>query len=293
MKRAGQQSSVLNVDPRAPESKHYIKISGARDFLWQLIRHVANNWELSVHTNGHNRKSWAIALACGLAAQCGPGATLTLHSGLAPDYIRRAPRWQRGFFRLACGLYRQVTCVNSRIATALAGLGVAGKQLLVTPAFLPIEAPDVALPPEMQWWFRSHSPVLTATMFFRPEYGFDLLLEAVARLKDRYPRIGCLVMGSGEAFVNDPIRDSILLAGDLNHELCLALIARSDVFVRPTLQDGDSISVREAVALRVPVVASNVGTRPEGVTLFDAGDVDGLVEGILRAIEKRTLICPN
>ena len=74
MKRAGQQSSVLNVDPRAPESDAYIKISGPCDLFRELLRHVSNDWVLNVHTNGHNPKSWLIALACGLAAQLGPGA---------------------------------------------------------------------------------------------------------------------------------------------------------------------------------------------------------------------------
>jgi glycosyltransferase involved in cell wall biosynthesis len=73
------------------------------------------------------------------------------------------------------------------------------------------------------------------------------------------------------------LAENIYLAGDLDHELCLALMARSDVFVRPTFRDGDSISVREATSLGVPVVASNVGTRPQGTFLFEAGDVDGLV----------------
>src|SRR3989449_6019818 len=77
LKRTGQQSSVLNVDPRAPESDAYIKISGPCDLLRELLRHVSNDWVLNVHTNGHNPKSWLIAFACGLAAQFGPGASLT------------------------------------------------------------------------------------------------------------------------------------------------------------------------------------------------------------------------
>src|SRR6185503_11969747 len=63
------------------------------------------------------------------------------------------------------------------------------------------------------------------------------------------------------------------------------LMARSAVFVRPTFRDGDSISVREAVSLGVPVVASNVGSRPDGVALFEAGDISGLVEQIVKLHE--------
>src|SRR5262245_50807876 len=87
MIRAGQQSNVLNIDPRAPWSNAYIKISGPADLIRELFRHAWNDWTFQVHTNGHNSKSWAIALVCGIAAQFGAGATLTLHSGIAPAYI--------------------------------------------------------------------------------------------------------------------------------------------------------------------------------------------------------------
>jgi glycosyltransferase involved in cell wall biosynthesis len=291
MKRMGQQSSVLNVDPKAPAADAYIKISGGADLLVQLLRHVWNDWALHVHTNGHNPKSWFIGLACGLAGQLGPGATLTLHSGLAPAYLRRSAGWKREIARFACVLYDRVTCVNTEIADAVAELGVEANKVQITPAFLPIEAPDVSLPEGIESWLQQRSPVISATMFFRPEYGFEVLLSGLSRLKERFPQIGCFVMGSGaeqgnaEALVEKSgLKGCIFLGGDLDHELCLALMARSSMFVRPTFQDGDSISVREALALGVPVVASNVGTRPEGVTLFTAGDVEGLVNAVIRVM---------
>lgn len=293
MKRAGQQSNVLNVDPRAPVSDAYIKIAGALDLVRELVRHVWNDWVLNVHTNGHNRNSWAISLACGLAAQFGPGATLTLHSGLAPAYIRESSGPWRKILRLACALYSRVICVNEEIANAIVGLGVHREQTQILPAFLPIEAPDVAVPAEIERWMNRHSPVLTSNMWFRPEYGFELLVQAVGRLKNEYPQMGALIMGTGEdleeaaALVQrSGLDDAIYLAGDLDHELCLAVIARSAMFIRPTYRDGDSISVREAMALGVPVVASNVGTRPEGTFLFEVGNVEGLIEQARRAGRK-------
>jgi glycosyltransferase involved in cell wall biosynthesis len=293
MKRTGQQSNVLNIDPGAPRHTAYIKISGGTDLLLQLLRHVWNDWRLDVHTNGHNPKSWFIGLACGLAAQLGPGATLTLHSGLAPAYLRTNPGWKREIARLACVLYDRVTCVNTEIADAVAELGVEANKVQIAPAFLPIEASDVSLPVDIETWLQQHSPLISATMFFRPEYGFEVLLQALPLLKARYPQIGCFVMGSGEEQAEALVERSeskgaIYLGGDLDHELCLALMARSSVFVRPTFQDGDSISVREAMSLGVPVVASNVGTRPEGVTLFNAGDVDGLVNAVVTVLSTTT-----
>jgi len=55
------------------------------------------------------------------------------------------------------------------------------------------------------------------------------------------------------------------------------------VFVRPTHFDGDATSVREALALGVPVVASDTDFRPEGVMLFRRGDVDDLMQKLGQA----------
>src|SRR5690242_2487439 len=131
MKQAGQQSSVLNIDPRAPESDAYIKVSGALDFARELVRHVWNEWTLDVHSNGHGGKTWSIALACGIASRFGTGARLTLHSGMAPAYVRSAPKWKRRVIRLTCALYSAVVCVNAEIGNAMKELGVGEKRLQI------------------------------------------------------------------------------------------------------------------------------------------------------------------
>jgi glycosyltransferase involved in cell wall biosynthesis len=76
------------------------------------------------------------------------------------------------------------------------------------------------------------------------------------------------------------LADSVLMLGDVNHDACLALMSVSDVFVRPTLEDGDSTSVREALSLGVPVVASRIGARPAGAILFQPGDVEEMVSKV-------------
>jgi glycosyltransferase involved in cell wall biosynthesis len=184
-------------------------------------------------------------------------------------------------------MYSQIVCVNAEIAQAVSRLGVPESVLEIVPAFLPFEKPGADLPENVHRWIDSHSPVLSTAMFFRPEYGFELLLDATAELRKLHPSVGCVVMGDGQhheqalAQVETAgLREAVLLTGDLDHEVCLGVMAHSDVFVRPTFMDGDSTSVREAVALGVTVVASNVGTRPEGTVLFEVGDKARLVEGI-------------
>jgi glycosyltransferase involved in cell wall biosynthesis len=68
--------------------------------------------------------------------------------------------------------------------------------------------------------------------------------------------------------------------GDVTHESCLAVIARSGIFVRSTFSDGDAISVREAIALGTPVIASDVVSRPAGTICFKTGDASDLASKI-------------
>jgi glycogen(starch) synthase len=256
-----------------------------------LLRHAWQGWTFHVHTNGHNLKSWLVALGCGLAGQCSGGCILTLHSGMAPSYLRAAPLWRRRLAAVVCSLYTRVICVSDEIRSALLSLGLPPHRTEIVPACLKTERPEVSLDPSILAWIRRHQPLFSTALFFRPEYGFDLLTAAVARLRVRYPAVGCLVMGSGEQREEAErqihatgLEENILLLGDVNHNACLALMSVSDVFIRPTLEDGDSTSVREALSLGVPVVASRIGTRPAGAILFQPGDLGEMLSKVEQAM---------
>jgi hypothetical protein len=76
----------------------------------------------------------------------------------------------------------------------------------------------------------------------------------------------------------------VYLYGPLPIERALAVVEAADVFVRPTLADGDSLSVREAIALGRPVVASRVGVRPPGVVTYPADDPAALAELLFQTL---------
>ncbi len=286
--RSGIECKVLNTDPRAAKSDQYLKIDGVCSFVRILSAHVRDGWAIHVHTNGHNPKSWLVAFVCGIAARLGAGGHLTLHSGLAPKYLSEGNVFIRALARAACRFYDRIICVNCDIRDAVAELGLPGDQLEIKEAYLPAIALKASLPPDLEAWARARSPLVSTTMFFRPEYGYDLLVSALLKLRQSHPNIGCIVMGGAE---NPPniatMKDLLWLAGDTEHDLCIEIMSRSNVFVRPTYRDGDSVSVREAVGLGVPVVASNVGTRPDGVFLFNPGDVDGLVQQVQNVVKPR------
>jgi glycosyltransferase involved in cell wall biosynthesis len=74
------------------------------------------------------------------------------------------------------------------------------------------------------------------------------------------------------------------VTGELPHEVALGVMRRANLFVRPTYFDGDASSVREALAMGVPVVASDTDHRPAGVLLFRRGDARDLADKIALAL---------
>lgn len=54
------------------------------------------------------------------------------------------------------------------------------------------------------------------------------------------------------------------------------LIEESDLVLRPTLSDGDALTIREALFLNKNVLASDVVQRPQGTYLYKTGDIEDL-----------------
>jgi glycosyltransferase involved in cell wall biosynthesis len=291
--RAGMHCRVLNLNRNAPESPHYARFCSDVEFLFILLRHARRGWIFHLHANGHNRKNWLVTLAVGLVGQLASGCILTVHSGTTHIYLREGCIGRRVLARVSCSLFDRIIAVNGQIRSHLAALGVSPDRLEVVPAYFSGSTPPspAELPAEFAALPEAPGPLLSTSLFFRPEYGFELLLCALGELRKRYPHLQCLFMGSGELQAEAErmihqlgLEGTVKLAGDLPHEQCLALIAASDLFVRANLHDGDSISVREALSLGVPTVASDVGHRPKGAILFRAGDLNDLIGKIDAAL---------
>lgn len=292
LRRHDAECVVLDIEPGADPKAGAIRVTGPLGFLWTLIRFSWRGYVSHIHTNGHNFKSWlAIAVTAWVGFFFGRRNIATLHSGLMPDYAA-AGGGRKGVIRAALRPIGGVIAVNRGIERALLEMNVAPSRIVVLPAF--VLGPRARTLPE---WFgdyrRRFSPLVASAVYLEKEYGTDLLVKACVALRRKYPRLGCLIMGSGgeEGTIRSQIRDErgegfLFLLGNVPHDLCLSIMERSDLFVRPTLFDGDAISVREALALGVPTVASDVGFRPPGTRLFKPGDVADLALQIDRALRE-------
>jgi glycosyltransferase involved in cell wall biosynthesis len=120
--------------------------------------------------------------------------------------------------------------------------------------------------------------VIGAVGRVEPQKRFDLLLEAVASLRAKYPRVKVLIAGTGSRF--GELRDQVShLRLD---DVCRLLGNRTDiadlhhafnVFVQSSDYEGTPNAVLEAMALESPVIATSAGGTAEIVR----NGIDGLI----------------
>lgn len=261
---------------------------------WGVMRRLLQlNYDLiHLHVGGNlSLRHAGVMFLC--SSIPGKKTVFSFHSGGYPssEAGRRArPASLRG---VALRRMDGIIAVNQELVELFERFGVASERIRLIPPHA-VESGDSAngLPEPIAAFYREHDPMLVTVSGLEPEYDLPLQIEAVGKLRLQFPRIGLAIIGGGSQ--EDAIRrlidgkayrEDILLCGDMAHETTLESIRAATLFLRTTWYDGDSISVREALHLGTPVVASDNGMRPPGVHLVPKSDLDALcrtVETILR-----------
>ena len=300
-KLGSYECCVLNIgESRRERIIGCISVFGMVDFLRKLWVFARKGYILHLHTNGHNFKSWLVSFACIASGfPNGRKTVVTLGSGDAAQYIRKA-RLSRLLIKACLKLSGWFICINEPMRAALMHAGACSERISVIHGFFGVQTEEnFDLPKALSEYVDSHFPLLGATVYvpqsgvLYPEYGVDFLIKLIRELRGIYPQIGTLIIGPTEEArqqieklsQND---QSVMFTGPLSHDLALTVMKRLTVFVRPTYTDGDSISVREALALKIPVVASDTDYRPKGVIIFKKGDLQDFLAKALKTLENPT-----
>jgi glycosyltransferase involved in cell wall biosynthesis len=126
--------------------------------------------------------------------------------------------------------------------------------------------------------------------------GIFVLLEALAAVRSRFRHVVLLCGGDGELdrvraeVVRLDLSDNVTLLGWVKGAAKDELLESSTVFVLPSFDEGVPMSILEAMAWGLPVIATPVGGIPEVVTdgreglLVAPGDADALGEAICRLL---------
>jgi glycosyltransferase involved in cell wall biosynthesis len=114
------------------------------------------------------------------------------------------------------------------------------------------------------------APVIGTVAALRPEKNQQLFLRAAASVKSRHPAARFLIVGDGPERIRlEQVAQSLEIAADVHFLGTRAdvphVLAAMDVFVLTSHNEANPVSILEALACKVPVVATRVGSVPETV----------------------------
>jgi len=246
---------------------------------------------LHLHIGGMlSNRLLALSLVC--ARWPGKKSVMTFHSGGFPSTPQGQALGRSSFTGFVLRSFDGIIGVNDEIIAFLGQLGVHPERARLISPYAFLGGDGATLPPALENFFASHNPVLTSVGLLEPEYDLPLQIDALTPVRQKFPNAGLLMIGSGslESSLRDKISGSpsaahILLPGDVPHSSTMQAMQRSRVILRTTLYDGDALSVREALQLGTPVIATDNGMRPVGVRLTPKSNLEALVASIEQELQ--------
>jgi glycosyltransferase involved in cell wall biosynthesis len=183
-------------------------------------------------------------------------------------------------------------------------LGVPVEKISVVPAgvdahFRPVQ--DEAVLHRVQRRYALDRPFILTLGTLEPRKNLVRLIEAHARLRERFPAAPTLVIAGGRGWLFEDIlstarqhsEDAVRLIGFVADEDLPALYALARAFAFPSLYEGFGLPPLEAMACGTPVVCSNRPSLPEVVgdaaLLVDAQDTDAWTDALERALRDSSL----
>jgi len=246
----------------------------------------------------HFHDGWYWTPAAAIMLLRGRKVVMTLHNQRAGGEMwRRAPRLERRASRWLLRHPRvRWVAVSREVRRQLVEMGADPAVITVAPAYIPprADADASSLPAHVRDFLDAHAPVvstyawkLTIDAQGIDLYGFDHCIEMIRVLRADFPGIGLAISLPQIADIGyfRDLQARVAAAGLQDHVLFITeplddvqlLWQASDLFVRATNTDGDAVAVREALGLRVSVVASDASARPDGTVLFKTRDLEALI----------------
>jgi glycosyltransferase involved in cell wall biosynthesis len=151
-------------------------------------------------------------------------------------------------------------------------------------------------------------PLVLAIGRLIPMKGFNYLIMACSELHRQGIAFQCVIAGSGpelkrlrKMITEEGLKDIVRCVGPKSQQDIKGLLQRASLFVMPSIvaadgnHDGLPTVLMEALAMRVPSIATTVAGIPEIIddhqtgTLVAPGDVQGLSENIKKVLLDRRL----
>ena len=292
---------LYNAASEAENGKRILSVYRNRH-LW-MIWYAFFGKEPVVYILSPRLMSWM--LGAFLATVRGKKVVLRIQNSRLIDWCGK-PSLRRFLAVFSLRRFSQIISVNREIYEQLIAVGVNPKRAHVFPGFLPPVQSDLehhSVMPDIWQFMASHAPVITANgkiSFYQGEdlYGLDHLIELAIQLKPEYPNLGIIFCFSDYSGEHQSYLDELLSKATDNGVLSnvlfntrsgpfLPILKEGDLFVRPTNTDGDANSIREALYLGIPTIASDAVDRPPGVVIFKSRDITHFVEQVRGGLSQK------
>ena len=294
----GHICTVLNLGrSRTIPSPEYETVLGGMDYVKKVWRFSRAGFVVHMHMNGESPKGFVLTLLAELINLLwGRRCFLTFHAGIDQPYFPR-PKYPLlvPMYWLIFTIPKRIVCNNEAVKAKIVEYGVDPDKIVPIPAFSTqyVERDPVSLPPDVAAFYARFPQVVLTYIRFREGFYIDTMIEGFAIAAERLPALGLAVCGrSGdieESLLTDleeridrhGLGNRVYMIDDLTHAEFLEALSASVLYLRTPTTDGVASSVLESLALRVPVVGSQNGTRPDGVIAYTATDPADLAAKVI------------
>lgn len=132
------------------------------------------------------------------------------------------------------------------------------------------------------------------------EKGQKYLINAMKKVLEKYPLCVCYIGGTGpmddslqQMIHQSHLEDHIKMIGFVPDDLLSSWINSADLFILPSLMEGNPTVMFECLGCGIPFLGTNVGGIPEIITseeyglIIEAGNAADLAEKIIFGLERR------
>ena len=271
----------------------------ATSHLFRIIS-ASRNYEI-IHIHGQEM----VFLPAIMHMLGGQKIIITIHNAMMGDFYYRMSWINQWGFKYLARKNVQWIAVSEQTKNQLISLPLTyHNPIIVIPAYVPDCSDYEPLPESLSGYITCHNRIISfyGRSFMMHDgqdvYGFKAVIKAYKAIKESSTiSIGLVLCISDDSDINK-INDLHIFASRLCVDTDIfwqiggikgmrSLWHSSDVYIRPTYTDGDSVSIRDALAEGSVVVASNVCPRPKGVLVYEYGNDEDLLEKIKVALNMR------
>ncbi|MDD5458680.1 MAG: glycosyltransferase family 4 protein [Phycisphaerae bacterium] len=240
-------------------------------FLIKMIFWLRRHRITLIHT--HFNPASLLALIAARIARV-PLPILSFRTGATKQLIENYPLKSRLVAWLRCRLAKRIFTVSEAVHEQYRQLGLAGNKMMTRyVGITSIPATKTRSQMRNEFNLDPNVPVIACVAFHNPMKGIDVLLRAVAILKQQFPRLRLLEVGGSRDpketeklrhFAEDiGVSENVIWTGHRSD--VRNILECADLYCQPSRVEGLGFAILEAMSAGLAVVGTKVGGIPEVV----------------------------